>query len=530
MEGGLNLQPGQVVQGQTLVEKLGEGGFGEVWRAEYYGQAVAVKFFHRSDRLEGSRRESIAQYVLGRLKHEDGGRFFPRVEHFDLDATPPYMRMELIEGKSLNHHFTKQAQFELGKALRVAENLLAGMVVIHDLGFVHGDLSASNVLVQPDEKVKLIDVGYGVLFQESQDLARSTAMTMGVSVGAATPLYSAPERFTPEFLSPDVGKRTDIYSFGKLLYQMLTWESPGTVKPVSRKVTSLGAAWDDFIFQCVSDRPQERFADARAALAAYQELPIGVALVPTADRTDTKVRRSMGKFRSLVEIALADRILTGEEREYLHQKGEQMGIPFQEAEQVIQELAKAAPPPPTRLVPVASLAPSERVQPGWSASPPPLVVPRVEGMTVACRRCTQPNIVPHGTNPAFYACSACGANLGVSQSGCPQCGRELIPRRGAVGAVSTVLILIILAIGMVAATDNEIGPCAAVGGIGFAVMVALVAPRKQAWQCVFCRKTYADLATMRPQGSSGVSCLAWLIILAAALGVLSYAGMPRGMW
>ncbi|GEM_PF-7091397 len=519
MEGALNLQPGQIVQGQTLVEKLGEGGFGEVWRAEYYGQAVAVKFFHRSDRLEGSRRESIAQYVLGRLKHEDGGRFFPRVEHFDLDATPPYMRMELVEGKSLNHHFTKQAQFELGKALRVAENLLAGLVVIHDLGFVHGDLSASNVLVQPDEKVKLIDVGYGVLFQESVDLARSTAMTMGVSVGAATPLYSAPERFSPEFLLPDVGKRTDLYSFGKLLYQMLTWESPTTVKPVSRRVSSLGAAWDDFIFKCVADRPQDRFADARAALAAYQELPIGVEVVPTADRTDTKVRRGLGKFRSLVEIALADRVLTSQEREYLHQKAEQMGIPFQEAEQVIQELALSAgtlPAPP----PLPPAPPLVGVQNGWTASPPPLVVPRIEGVTVACRRCSQPNIVPPGTNPSFYACSACGANLGVSQSGCPNCGRELIKKSGGVGCGALLVIGIALVVGFAGSTEREIGPCMLIGGAGFAVLVAILAPKKTVWGCLSCRRNYDNLgAPQQASGGAGLGCLIVGILAAAAIAI-----------
>ncbi len=510
-EGGLNLQPGQVIQGQTLVEKLGEGGFGEVWKAEYYGQAVAVKFFHHRDRLEGSRRESIAQYVLGRLKHEDGGRFFPRVEHFDLEATPPYMRMEFVDGKSLNHHFTKQAQFEMGKALRVAENLLAGLVVIHDMGFVHGDLSASNVLVQPDEKVKLIDVGYGVLFQESVDLARSTAMSMGVSVGAATPLYSAPERFTPEFLAPDVGKRSDIYSFGKLLYQLLTWESPTTVKPVSRKVSTLGAAWDDFIFQCVADRPQERFADARAALAAFQEVPVGVEVVHTDDRTDTKVRKSLGKFRSLVEIALADRVLTGQEREYLHQKAEQMGIPFQEAEGIIQELSRA---------PAAAAPP-----------PPPLVIPRVEGVTVSCRRCTQPNIVPPGTNPSFYACSACGANLGVSQSGCPQCGRELMPQRGGVGVLATVVILAALGIGFVGAQEHEIGPCFLVAAIGFAMIVALMAPKKQVWRCVFCRRNYANPANPKPvTGGGAFGCLAWIVLIIALIIIFGLASSMDSGW
>lgn len=521
MEGPLQLSPGQVIQGQTLVEKLGEGGFGEVWKASYYGQDVAVKFFHRRDRLEGSRRESIAQYVLGRLKPEDGGRFFPRVEHFDLDAIPSYMRMEFIEAKSLNHHFTKQAPFELGRALRIAEDLLSALVVVHDMGFVHGDLSASNVLVYADDRVKLIDVGYGVLFQESVDpaswpghVARSTAMTLGVSVGAATPLYSAPERFTEEFLAPGVGKRADVFSFGKLLYQILSWESPSTVKPISRKVAALGAAWDDFVFKCVSERPQDRFADAREALAALQDLAIIVEAEPSADRTDTKVRKSLGKFRSLVEIALADRVLTQAEMDYLREKAAQMGIPQDEAGRIIQEMT---PPPPAPVI----------APPVWT--PPPPIVPELQGATVRCPRCTQPNIVPSGASASFYACSACGANLGVSQTSCPSCGRELMPSRGRLGGGSLALITVSLCLGIAFTSDRDVGPGALCAAMGFAAIVGLAAPKRTTWKCLFCRRSYPDTGAGRPGPATGggFGCVA-AIIIAVAIAFILFVASSMG--
>ncbi len=514
MEGPLQLNPGQVIQGQTLVEKLGEGGFGEVWKANYYGQDVAVKFFHRRDRLEGARRESIAQYALGRLKPEDGGRFFPRVEHFDLDANPSYMRMEFVDGKSLNHHFTKQAQFEMGRALRIAEDLLSALVVVHDMGFVHGDLSASNVLVCADDKVKLIDVGYGVLFQESVDVERSTAMTLGVSVGAATPLYSAPERFTQEFLAPGVGKRADVFSFGKLLYQLLTWESPSTVKPISRKVSPLGGTWDDFVFQCVSEKAQDRFADAREALAAFQELAIRVEAEPSMDRTDTKVRRSLGKFRSLVEIALADRVITQAEIDYLHEKAAQMGIARDEADRVVQEMS---PPPPAPIV----------VQPAWA--PPPPLVPQMEGTTVRCPRCTQANILPAGASAAFFACSACGANLGVSQTGCPGCGRELVPSRGRIGGGATALIVVALVVGFGLSNDTEFGPGAVCAAIGLAVVIAIAAPKRTVWKCLFCRRSFPDTGGGRPgPAAGGLGCVAAVIITVAITAIIIFAASMSG--
>jgi hypothetical protein len=86
--------------------------------------------------------------------------------------------------------------------------------------------------------------------------------------GVASPLYSAPERFRIE----GCGKPADLFSFGKLLYHMLTGEQPFVIKPLSRKAPGLGTEWDAFLFRCLEEKPEARYGDAAAALSEYRRL------------------------------------------------------------------------------------------------------------------------------------------------------------------------------------------------------------------------------------------------------------------
>jgi len=261
---------GQVIHGHTLVEKIGEGAYGEVWRAEYMGHPVALKLFtlSRGRRPAHLRRELFAQYALGRLEGEEA-RWFPRVDHVDLDAEPPYMRMELIEGAPLEDLLASPV-LSLEERLGIGERVLEALAVVHAHDFVHGDLSPRNVLVATDRSVRLIDVGYGALFEDAADIAVSTSAEDAPS-GVASPLYSAPERFKSAPME-GCGKPSDIFSFGKLLYRLITGEQPFVIKPVSLKFRALGTKWDDFLFRCLEERPEARFADGAVALAEYRRI------------------------------------------------------------------------------------------------------------------------------------------------------------------------------------------------------------------------------------------------------------------
>ncbi len=264
-----DVSAGAVLHGHKLLEKIGEGNYGEVWRAEFLGQLVALKLFGGVRRPADVRREALAQYALGRLPGEEA-RWFPRVEHIDLNADPPYIRMELIDGAALEN-LLGSAPLPLEERLAVGLKVLEALAAVHRHGFVHGDLSSLNVMVAPDRTVRLIDVGYGALFEEdAADIAISTS-SEDRPRGVASPLYAAPERFRGGPLD-GCGKPADVFSFGKLLYRLITGEQPFVIKPVSLKFRALGREWDDFVFKCLEERPEARFPDAAAALEEYRRI------------------------------------------------------------------------------------------------------------------------------------------------------------------------------------------------------------------------------------------------------------------
>lgn len=260
---------GDLLHGHRLHEKLGEGRYGAVWRAEHQGRPVALKVFNGGRPRAQLKREAFAQHALGRLPGEDG-RWFPRIEHVDLDAEPPYIRMELIDGVPLEELLANPA-LSLDERLAVGERVLRAVDAVHRNDFVHGDLSPLNVLVTADRAVRLIDVGFGAAADEAGDIALSATEAEQPDAGVASPLYSAPERFRLD-APGGLGRQADVFSFGKLLYRLITGEQPFVIKPVSLKFPALGAKWDDFLFRCLEEKPEARFPDAGAALAEYRRV------------------------------------------------------------------------------------------------------------------------------------------------------------------------------------------------------------------------------------------------------------------
>ncbi len=261
---------GQTVHGHRLIEKVGEGAFGDVWRAEYLGETVALKILRKRAPHAHARMELCAQYALGRLTGPDA-RSFPRVEHVELETDPPYVRMEYLEGRPLEE-VIRDPDLTLARRLEIGERILEALEVVHRHEFVHGDLSPANILVAPDGSVKLLDVGFGrILDDGGVDIVSSSSAEEHEDLGVASPLYAAPERFKSDFLQ-GCGKAADVFSFGKVVYRLITGENPFVVKPVSNRFKALGTAWDDFVFRCLEDRPEDRFADAGAALARFREI------------------------------------------------------------------------------------------------------------------------------------------------------------------------------------------------------------------------------------------------------------------
>ena len=259
---------GPRIAGHRLDRRLGGGPFGDVWSAEFEGRPVAVKVFHTRGRIPALRRETFAQESLGRLSGSDAA-YFPRVEAVDFEHDPPFVRMELVDARPLEDAI-RDGSLPMERRLEVARRVLEALDAVHRNGFVHGDLAPGNVLLAPDGPVKLIDVGCGALFDDGPREIERSGPEEDQSMGVASPLYAAPERFRSEFLR-GCGRPADVFSFGKLFYALVTGQAPFVIKPVSRTVPAL-AGWDDFVFRCLEEDPARRFPDAASALAEFDRL------------------------------------------------------------------------------------------------------------------------------------------------------------------------------------------------------------------------------------------------------------------
>lgn len=215
-----------------LGELIGRGGMAEVHRGydTRLGRPVAVKIL-RSDHardasfLHRFRRE--AQSVAG-LNHRsivavyDSGE--DRVtESGGADLAVPYIVMELVEGKTLREVLNEDGVLAPDEAARVCEGVLDALAYSHRMGIVHRDIKPGNVMLGEDGSVKVMDFGIARAVADAQATMTQTATVVG------TAQYVSPEQARGE----TVDHRSDIYSVGCLLFELLTGTTPYTGEPIS---------------------------------------------------------------------------------------------------------------------------------------------------------------------------------------------------------------------------------------------------------------------------------------------------------
>lgn len=215
---------GDLIGHYTLIEILGEGGFGSVWRAEQarpVRREVALKII----KLGMDTREVIARFeaerqALAVLDHPNIAKVF------DAGATPtgrPYFVMELVRGKPLTK-YCNEHQMALADRLALFADVCRAVQHAHQKGIIHRDLKPSNLLVTlVDGKPvpKVIDFGIAKATGESRLTENTLVTRMDRLMG--TPAYMSPEQAEPGM---DIDTRSDIYSLGVVLYELLTGQVP----------------------------------------------------------------------------------------------------------------------------------------------------------------------------------------------------------------------------------------------------------------------------------------------------------------
>ena len=251
-----------------ISESIGSGATSRVDKArdKVIGRTVALKTF-----VQGFGSRDLQQQFLNEAQIV-GGLSHPNiVALYDVGTNPdgaPYLVMEYVEGKTLEATL-EAGPLPLPRVGKWGGDLATALEQAHRAKIVHGDIKPDNILVTPDEQIKLGDFG----------VARLTTHITSKGEVLGTPAYLSPEQILGE--SQDT--RSDIFSLGIVLYQMATGRRPfdgdsvgavcaqiisSTPPPPSHHNPSLPAAFDEVVMRCLSRDPGKRFSTAGALAAS----------------------------------------------------------------------------------------------------------------------------------------------------------------------------------------------------------------------------------------------------------------------
>ena len=297
---------GKTLSHYKVLEKIGQGGMGEVYRAEdtNLSRDVAIKvlpeqFTKDPQRLARFEREAK---LLASLNHPNIAAIYGFEEADDVR----FLAMELVPGETLQERVAK-GPVPVEEALEVCRQIAEGVEAAHEKGVIHRDLKPANVKVTPEGKVKILGFGLAKAFEEevpAADISQSPTLTeemtrAGVILGTAA--YMSPEQAKGK----PVDKRADLFAFGAVLYELLTGKRAfggETITETIAKVLESEPKWEllpentpwtirSLLRRCLTKDPHDRLdgianvrIEIKLALAEPRTAPpvgVGGAAQPT---------------------------------------------------------------------------------------------------------------------------------------------------------------------------------------------------------------------------------------------------------
>ncbi|MGA8214755.1 MAG: WD40 repeat domain-containing serine/threonine protein kinase [Candidatus Sulfotelmatobacter sp.] len=276
---------GQVIGHYRVLEKIGSGAMGEVFRArdERLGRDVALKLIRpaSSDNPDHLRRFELEARAAAALNHPN----IVAIYDVGLNDGSPYIVCELLEGKTLRKRLAEGA-LPVHLAVDYSLQIVQGLIAAHDHRIVHRDLKPENLFVTTDGRVKILDFGVAKLQSAPEDSGRSveeltTVTKSGTVVG--TVAYMSPEQLRGK----PVDHRSDIFSVGAILYEMLTGRRAfrgetevDTITAVLKEdppivnleQSGVPVSFQQIVRHCLEKEPENRFQSARDLAFALETL------------------------------------------------------------------------------------------------------------------------------------------------------------------------------------------------------------------------------------------------------------------
>src|SRR5262245_19734016 len=289
--GDSGLQPGQQVGDYVVEHKLGEGGFGTVFKATHplIGKVVAIKVLNRQ---YSAQPEMVSRFVAeARAVNQIRNRFIIDIFGFgQLDDGRHYYVMEYLDGAPLDDYLERNGRLPLPDAIPSLRAVARALDAAHAKGIAHRDLKPENVFLVAESDgtlyPKLLDFGIAKLLVADDQLKHKTRT--GAPIG--TPYYMSPEQCRGR----DVDHRTDIYAFGCVTFKLLAGRVPfdgddymdilikqmnDPVPPVSAIATDLPAPTDAAIAWMMAKDPGSRPLSVVAAVRALEDAAAAAGLI-----------------------------------------------------------------------------------------------------------------------------------------------------------------------------------------------------------------------------------------------------------
>ncbi len=282
-----------------IMDQIGKGSMGTVYKArdQHIGRIVAVKTIKLPDTSDAEKKTLTERFkqeamAAGNLNHPHIVTIY---EYDEVDGIA-FIAMEFVEGVELKSRLDNNEVFTESQIIQIMKQLLAALEYSHQHGVVHRDIKPSNLMITTDGQVKVTD--FGIARLESSELTQA-----GVTLG--TPSYMSPEQCTGQA----VDARSDIFSAGVLMYQLLTGERPftgPTITSILHKITqvsppapsqlnyAISSSLDLVVAKSLAKRPSERFPSAAAFADALTDALTNREnqAVSSSSRQDTSLQQS----------------------------------------------------------------------------------------------------------------------------------------------------------------------------------------------------------------------------------------------